>query len=169
MVTTLHYLGFVEFDDQGQMRERDQMQSVLNTFYDIAAKENVLLVTFVHGWHHNAAPDDENVKSFQELLGRLSRVESQNSQPRKVLGLYIGWRGESIEIPYVNELTFWERKNTAENVGLVGVTEVLLKLEEIVNVKAGIETSVPKPLNSRMVIIGHSFGGALFYGAATGS
>ncbi len=168
--TDEYYLGFVEFDDQGQIRERNQMQSVVNTFYDIAAQEDVLLITFVHGWHHNAASDDENVKSFQKLLARISRVESQSTQQsnrpaRKVLGLYIGWRGESIEVPYVNDLTFWERKNTAENVGLMGVTEVLLKLEEIVNVKAGMETTEPKPLNSRMVVIGHSFGGAVVFTA----
>lgn len=165
-----YYLGFVEFDDQGQIRKRDQMQSVVNKFYDIAAQEDVLLITFVHGWHHNAASDDKNVKSFQKLLARISRVESQSTEQgnrpaRKVLGLYIGWRGESIEIPYVNDLTFWERKNTAENVGLMGVTEVLLKLEEIVNVKAGMETTEPKPLNSRMVVIGHSFGGAVVFTA----
>jgi len=79
--------------------------------------------------------------------------------------VYLGWRGESIEVPYINDLTFWERKNTAQNVGLIGVTEVLLKLEEIVNVKAGMETEVPQPLNSRMVVIGHSFGGAVVFTA----
>ena len=162
-----YYLGFVEFDDQGQIRERLQMERVLDTFYELAGLEDVLLVTFVHGWHHNAAPDDSNVKSFQNLLERLSRMESENSlsdrKARKVVGMYIGWRGESLEIPYINDLTFWERKNTAQNVGLIGVTELLLRLEEIVNVKAGIETDVPKPLNSRKVVIGHSFGGAVVF------
>jgi len=165
-----YYLGFVEFDDQGQIRERKQMQSVVNQFYKIAAKDDVLLVTFVHGWHHNAAADDKNVKSFEKLLRQISQVESKSAQDsnrmeRKVLGLYIGWRGESIKIPYLNNLTFWERKNTAQNVGLIGVTELLLKLEEIVNVKAGMETTQPKPLNSRMVVIGHSFGGAVVFTA----
>ncbi len=164
-----YYLGFVEFDDQGQVREHDQMEKVLDKFYGMAAKEEVLLITFVHGWHHNAASDDGNVKSFHNLLGRISRVESQSAQQsgraaRKVLGLYIGWRGESIEIPYVNDLTFWERKNTAENVGQMGVTGVLLKLEEIVNVKAGMGDK-PKHVNSRMVVIGHSFGGAVVFTA----
>lgn len=164
------YLGFVEFDDQGQMWKRGQMEKVFTEFYDIAAKEDVLAVAFVHGWHHNAAPDDDNVHSFEKLLGRIAQTERQESRAshrksRKVLGLYIGWRGESIEIPVINDLTFWERKNTAENVGLMGVTEVLLKLEEIINIKAGMETAVPKPQNSRMVVIGHSFGGAVVFTA----
>lgn len=165
-----YYLGFVEFDDQGQMWQRGQLENMIEKFYEIAAKEDVLIVTFVHGWHHNAAPDDENVKRFEKLLGDIAKTELQSSkrngsEARKVLGLYIGWRGESIEMPYVDNLTFWERKNTAENVGLTGVTEVLLKLEEIVNVKAGVDQSVPKPLNSRLVVIGHSFGGAVVFSA----
>ena len=119
-------------------------------------------------FHHSAEPGDDNIKEFRHLLTRISETEHANSkklkQPaRKVLGLYIGWRGDSITIPYINAVTFWDRKNTAHTVGLQGVTEVLLKLEEIVNVKAGTETTEPKPNNSRLVVIGHSFGGAVLY------
>jgi hypothetical protein len=77
--------------------------------------------------------------------------------------LYIGWRGDSINVPYLNGITFWDRKNTAHDVGQQGVTEVLLKLEEIVNVKIGMEEEDPPPMNSRLVVIGHSFGGAVVY------
>jgi len=163
-------LGFVEFDDQGQLRHREQMDAVLNSFYPIAAEDDVLLILFIHGWHHNAAPGDTNIQEFRKLLEKVARVENagaddKNHKARKVLGVYVGWRGESITVPVLNGATFWERKNTAQNVGLQGVTELLLKLEEIVNVKAGMETDVPKPLNSRLVVIGHSFGGAVLYTA----
>jgi hypothetical protein len=157
-------LGFVEFDDQGQLRSRAQMQAVLDNYYGIAAHHDVLLIVFAHGWHHSAQPGDTNIQQFRQLLSNVANMENtKQAVPRKVLGLYIGWRGESIDIPYVNDLTFWDRKATAHNVGLQGVTEVMLKLEEIVNVKAGIETTQPKPLNSRLVVIGHSFGGAVVY------
>ena len=159
-----HYLGFVEFDDQGQLWDRGQMREVVGSYQEIAGQSDVLLVVFVHGWHHNAESGDGNIDSFDRLLGSLAEIEAQGGK-RKVLGLYVGWRGESIEIPWVNDLTFWDRKNTAHNVGLQGVTELLLRLEEIVNVKAGMETEVPPPLNSRMVVIGHSFGGAVVYTA----
>ena len=161
-------LGFVEYDDQGQMRDRQQMNRVLNEYREIAIREDVMLVTFVHGWHHSAKPEDDNIRSFRTMLQRLSKKEGlgslqQSRAKRKILGLYIGWRGDSITIPYLNHITFWDRKNTAHTVGQQGVTEVLLKLEEIVNVKAGIEEETPPPLNSRMVVIGHSFGGAVVY------
>jgi hypothetical protein len=163
-----YHLGFVEYDDQGQLRDPEQMGEVLSEFQMLAADDDVLLISFVHGWHHSAKPEDGNIKSFREMLGNVSIMEGilseqQGRKKRKVIGLYIGWRGESVTVPYVNGLTFWDRKNTAHDVGQQGVTEVFLKLEEIVNVKKGIDQSVPQPSNSRLVVIGHSFGGAVVY------
>ena len=158
-------LGFVEFNDQGQLHDRNQMQAVLDHYYKIASDNDVLLIVFVHGWHHNASPGDNNINKFRNLLSKVSYIEhvGNSESPRKVLGLYVGWRGDSITFPVLTETTFWERKSTAQDVGLQGVTEVLLKMEEITNVKAGIETDIPKPLNSRLVVIGHSFGGAVLF------
>lgn len=161
-------LGFIEYDDQGQLRDRKQMNAVLEEYQRLAASDDVLLITFVHGWHHSAQPEDKNILSFRKMLTEVSKMEGTGSEQqgrkkRKVIGLYIGWRGDSISVPYVNGLTFWDRKNTAHDVGQQGVTEVLLKLEEIVNVKIGIGEENPPPMTSRLVVIGHSFGGAVVY------
>jgi hypothetical protein len=162
-------LGFVEYDDQGQLRDRAQMQAVLDDYYRIAGSDDdVLLIVFIHGWHHSAEPEDSNIDSFRDMLAQVSKTEGigsaqQGRSKRKILGLYVGWRGDSLTVPYVNGVTFWDRKNTAHDVGQQGVTEVLLKLEEIVNVKTGIEEENPPPVNSRLVVIGHSFGGAVMY------
>ncbi len=165
--TNVEYqLGFVEIDDQGQIRDRQQMDALLDDIYKTAAFDNVLLNVFVHGWHHNAAPGDSNIEGFKDNLKKLSQIEHQYSQtegyrPRKVIGIYLGWRGESIDFPGLKYTTFWDRKSTAEDVGYLGVTELLLKLEEITNVK---NTQPPK-FRSRLVVIGHSFGGAAVYNA----
>lgn len=160
-----YYLSFIEFDDQGQLWDRRQLRKVLETYQPIAGTHDVLLVAFIHGWHHNADPEDSNIEEFRRLLTKLSRAESDGGTGRKVLGVYIGWRGESLAIRVIKETTFWERKNTAHKVGQQGVTEVLLRLEEIVNVKAGMDRATPQPLKSRLVTIGHSFGGAVLYTA----
>lgn len=160
-----YYLSFVEFDDQGQLWDRKQLRKALETYQPIAGTHDVLLVAFIHGWHHNADPEDSNIKEFRRLLTKLSHAEFNGGTKRKVLGVYIGWRGESLTIPVINGTTFWERKNTAHKVGQQGVTEVLLRLEEIVNVKAGMDRAKPQPLKSRLVTIGHSFGGAVLYTA----
>jgi hypothetical protein len=161
-----YYLGFVEFDDQGQMRDRYQLESVLKQFYPVASEKGVLLVTFVHGWHHGAELGDPNITQFRKLLARISRTESKamGAKARTVLGVYVAWRGDSISIPYLNGITFWDRKNTAHEVGANGVSEVFIKLEEIVNVKAGVDDP-GKKTPSRLVVIGHSFGGAVTYTA----
>ena len=166
--TDEYRLAFIEFDDQGQLRDREQMDAVLTEYQQLSSFDDVLLITFVHGWHHSAKPEDGNIKSFRKMLADISITEGigskqQNRKKRKVVGIYVGWRGDSISVPYVNALTFWDRKNTAHEVGQLGVTEVLLKLEEIVNVKVAIGEENPPPKTSRLAVIGHSFGGAVVF------
>lgn len=161
-----YLLGFVEFDDQGQLRNRRQMRALIEYLSGIAEKEGVLINVFVHGWHHNADPgsdpedEDENIKGFKQILAQLSEDQPQTNK-RKVVGVYIGWRGDSIIIPGINNFTFWDRKNTAQEVGALGVTELLLRLEAITHHRNETQTSN----KSRLVVIGHSFGGAVVYSA----
>ncbi|MCX2982807.1 lipase [Halieaceae bacterium IMCC14734] len=143
---------------------------MLKTYRDIGGKRDVILTVFAHGWHHSAKPGDTNIESFKEMLAKISASETiaaaqDNREKREILGVYIGWRGDSMSIKYLNSITFWGRKSVAHEVGQQGVTEALLRLEEIVNVRAGFEMENPKPRNSRMVVIGHSFGGAVVFTA----
>ncbi len=160
-------LGFIEYDDQGQLRQRGQQDSVIDNYLAIAGQQDVIVITFVHGWHHSAKPEDTNIKEFRTLLASVSKIEAENStihkrDRRPVLGVYIGWRGDSIDIDYLNMVTFWDRKSTAHKVGQQGVTEALLKLEELVNVRNTFEDGNPQS-TSRFVVIGHSFGGAVVF------
>ncbi len=105
------YLGFVEFDDQGQLRDREQMNVVLDTYSQISVSDDVIITAFVHGWHHSAAPYDSYVESFKQLLAHVSHTETVSSQQdkraeRKVLGVYIGWRGDSSVLPIVKLRNF---------------------------------------------------------------
>src|SRR5690606_31520086 len=127
---------------------------------------DVLLVVFVHGWKHSAAPGDTNIETFRNALASLSaadaRLRSEAGAPsRQTVGVYLGWRGGSVSIPGIKELTFWERKNTAHKVGHGSVTEVLSRLELIKRTRNVIESDN----NSRLVVVGHSFGGAVVYAA----
>ncbi len=160
-------LGFIEYDDQGQLRDRAQQDRVLSEYLEIAGKQDVIVLTFVHGWHHSARPEDGNITEFRKMLASVSRQEAHSSQQqqrdrRPVLGVYIGWRGDSLDIPVINHATFWDRKATAHEVGRKGVTEALLRLEELVNVRNTFKDGDP-PSTSRLVVIGHSFGGAVVY------
>lgn len=161
-----YLLGFIEFDDQGQLWDRKQMSAVINKLLTEAASKDLLMVVFVHGWQHNAAPDDKNIATFQKVLAQLSADEKHLSEvggkpARQVAGVYLGWRGESITIPVVKNITFWDRKSTAEKVGHGGVTEVLSRLEQIKTTKDSIQANNA----TRLVVVGHSFGGAIVHTA----
>jgi hypothetical protein len=162
-------LGFVEFDDQGELWNREQMWAVLNLANERAASEDLLIMVFAHGWKHSAAPGDSNITTFRKALSGQSRLESGLARktghpPRQVLGVYLGWRGASITAPVAEQLTFWDRKNTAHKVGSGDVAEVLGRLEEIKRVKDSQAGGKDKG-NTRLVVIGHSFGGAVVYTA----
>jgi hypothetical protein len=157
-------LTLVELDDQGQLFDRGQLDAVLAHIRHLSTGQDFLAVVFVHGWKHNAQEGDDNLDHFRKVLARLASTEqalsaAQRVVPRKVIGLYLGWRGLSVSVPLAVELTFWDRKNTAQKVGHGGVTEVLSRLEVIRRDKtAGTD-------RSRLVIVGHSFGGAMVYAA----
>lgn len=168
-------LGFVEIDDQGQLRDRRQMQALLDNLYRMSSGNDLLINVFVHGWHHNAAPGDSHIAGFRDNLAKLGKLEHRlaRDRPRKVVGIYVGWQGESIDFPGLRYLTFWDRKNTAEDVGYLGISELLLRLEQITHIKksqqvaADTDDEQGQSSGSRLVIIGHSFGGAVIYNAAS--
>ena len=173
-------LGFVEINDQGQFRgERNQLNALIKTLESTSDNERLITVVFVHGWHHSAKEGDENIESFKEGLASLVSDYKLQDEERalkakangkfntfkktKVFGVYVGWRGDSIDIPYLNEITFWDRKNTAENVGYVALSELLLRLEKVKNDRNSPENNDKTAGNNRLVIIGHSFGGAAVF------
>lgn len=160
-------LGFVELDDQGQLWDRAQMWAVLGHLQEAVASDDLLVVVFVHGWKHSAAPDDENVELFRRNLALLSRVEARISRDtgvprRRVAGIYLGWRGGSVSLPVLKELTFWSRKSTAHEVGRNGAAEVLVRTEEL---KALRHAVAPASDRTCVVLVGHSFGGGVLYSA----
>jgi pimeloyl-ACP methyl ester carboxylesterase len=161
-------LGFIEFDDQGQLWSPPQMAAVLGAVNTETGDgdRDFLLVAFVHGWKHDAGPKDSNVANFRLALAQLSAAETALSQkvgrpPRKVVGVYLGWRGESITAPLAEDLTFWDRKNTAHKVGHGQVTEVLERLEQLRQQR--LERNPAS--RSRLIVVGHSFGGAVVFSA----
>jgi len=165
-------LGFIELDDQGQLQNRAQMNAVLGGVYELAAHDELLMVVFVHGWKHNAAPGDPNIDTLRDALMALSRLESKlAAHPRRVVGLYLGWRGASVTVPGVEQLSFWDRKSTAHKVGRGGTAEVLGRIEQIKRVKDALrDQGAPAEgggaqARTRLVVVGHSFGGAVVYTA----
>jgi len=75
-----------------------------------------------------------------------------------VAGVYIGWRGQSLDASGWNVATLWDRKEVARRIGRTTGKELLLELNEWWK-----ET---RPLT--MFVIGHSLGGAFLSQAMRG-
>ncbi len=172
--TTPEYkLGFVEFDDQGWFWDRRQLNAVEKMIKDesgigTANAQGIVMVVFVHGWKNNADFNNTNVAMFRATLGELYKAEQvqsgmDNRPARKIVGVYGGWRGLSVKWEPFKELSFWERKNTAQTIGHGAMTELLSSLENLqeTNNKA----IAPGGARTDLIIVGHSFGGAAVYSA----
>ena len=157
-------LTFIEFTERGNLYNRENAKSVLN-YIDQFAKhdDGVAVFVFVHGWKHNAKTNDSNVRQFREFLSRAA--ENQIVGEKKVIGLYLGWRGDITSVPIVRNLSYWGRKGVAEEIGSGAVTEVFSQLHKIL-VENFEENSGNNILyKNNYVIIGHSFGGGIVLSA----
>jgi hypothetical protein len=123
---------------------------------------------------HNASSTDGNVDTFRnKMLRPLAKMETflskkQHRPARRVEGIYVGWRGLSQTIPPLNFLTFWGRKSAAERVGHGAVVELLSELEGLKtasNHHYQDEIEGRNRMATKLLIIGHSFGGDIVYSA----
>lgn len=185
-------VAFVEFDDQGWLYDRAQMDLLMK---ELEAQTNndtqdLSIFVYVHGWKHNADFCDNNVCCFRDTLKQMHLLEARYAEEygwkkRKVFGIYVGWRGLSVMGPDVLRSTsFYSRKNAATRVALGSTRELLGKIKDFYerkNVKSGQREKDRKdvkqlPLQTngsgdapragtRLLTMGHSFGGLIVYNA----
>lgn len=142
-------LAFVEYSERGNDFNPEATKELIKRLTNYNKNEKLALIVFIHGWKHNAAPDDDNVISFNKALDRLAKTKVVGN--RRLVGVYVGWRGMSFHGLQSENLSYWDRKETAEEVGRGGVTELLTRLERIDR----------KRDENYLAIVGHSFGGAI--------
>lgn len=154
-------IGVLEITDDGLVNPAQQKQ-VFDMIAPRLGGREVLLVVFAHGWHHGPHVCDRDLACFRRVMERLATSPDLQGRGVVVTGVYLGWRGESIRNKYWNNLSFWDRKNTAQHVGRTGAKEVLLQLD------AMYAAAKAPGKNMTMVTVGHSFGGALVFSAMKG-
>ncbi len=168
--TKAYTLFFIELDEQGRFFDRRQIDALIGYLqerrrlaegtpsYDektgCFATGDVSIVTFVHGWRHNASYDDENVKVARETLAYTALGEqapphpNPSACPREVIGVYLGWRGLSTTTGLQASGDAWwkepfyflweypsvlERKNTAEDMAVGSARELFSLLRTFQN------------------------------------
>jgi len=156
-------LDVVEFDDQGKLWNKDQLDALDNLANDPEAIRNgAMILVFVHGWQENADVANPTVDRFRHMLYRWNLDEGPDG--RRIIGIYVGWRGQSQRLPFLKYLTFWTRKKAAHKIGRGDMDELLVHLDELKHRLTNAKTTA-KPNGTRLVVIGHSFGGAIVFSA----
>jgi hypothetical protein len=127
----------------------------------------VTIVLFAHGWQNDARLCNGNVCCFRTFLSRIAqdqRMATERSggviKPTKVIGIFMGWRGLSATLPPFRALSFYSRKNAAHTIGNGELVELLTFLDGYQK-----HVNATAPGRCRLVIMGHSFGGAIVYSA----
>lgn len=155
----IYRLGFIEFDEQGDFWDRDQLHKTVQAIRQTGRP--ILLVTYIHGWQNNANPKDaSDVEQFRGLLARLTADKTVQKSGLQVFGVYLGWRGRVVHRvnPLIDAVTwlgkqssFYSRKNAATRISSsTPITEAIFTL---------IRTARrDTPGISRCIVIGHSFG-----------
>ena len=132
------------------------------------------IVVYVHGWKHNAAAADSDVKSFWQLLANAALIEAAKAehglQPNRVVGVYVSWRGKSLDLPepFIS-LSFWDRKNTAQHVAQ-GQSRTLFARLRGFQMTQNRDSKPDAPQKKvLLILVGHSFGGLILFNAVSQS
>ena len=193
--TSKYDVLFVEFDDLGLLHPRkkpyrsvidastcqddirhapsscfehpqiNQLMMSLDAIAEKAGSQGLSIVLFAHGWKHNAHHDDKNLHDFRRQLSIAAQVEAMSTK-RRVVGIYLGWRGSSLSLPLVQNITFWDRKAVAERVAEGSAIELLSRLHGFWDWRNRLSASEKLRRGEiRFILIGHSFGGLVLFNA----
>jgi len=144
-------LFFTEFDDEGWAADvRHQMdrspanrvspswvseQDVLFRQLDRlvspgegGASTPLDIVIYTHGWHGSAEPNNSYVLLFRAFLQKLAIIDANSPARRHVVGIFVGWRGDSLLLPPHKIWSVWDRKQAAETVSVGDVHGLFSRL-----------------------------------------
>jgi hypothetical protein len=93
-------LAVIEFDDDGQFEKQVQLRRAADWITARRAgdftEHGVVVVVFVDGWHHGARWEDTHFVAFRKVLRALAVREMERRDSRRVIGLYLAWRGNPL-------------------------------------------------------------------------
>jgi pimeloyl-ACP methyl ester carboxylesterase len=142
-------VAFIEFGEQGSYQYPPQVTNALSL---IQKTDKPLVITYVHGWQNNVGSGD--VGKFESLLTRLDRAPAVRQAGFHVVGVYLGWRGKLTPVPILKELSFFNRKATAERLASnYDCYDAIASISEVARKYHG--------AHQYTVLLGHSFGGLI--------
>lgn len=150
-------LAFIEVDDMGELFDKGELDTALRVIRrsnDLArsnpAGGDPIVITFIHGWKNNASEKNGNVAGFEAAL---QEIYSRIGSTHRVIGVYIGWRGDLIRnfLPAARQLSYYNREATAIRIPGATLSSALTQ----------IVARTHENEHALAILIGHSFGGLL--------
>lgn len=153
-----HRVLILELDDMGQLYDKSAIENSLRKISRY--KKKVLVVTFVHGWNHNASERKSgNLRSFSSYISRLQKKIRKNGKETIVVGIYIAWQGQRYAQPLQRFMTFFDRSAKSREIGSGDIRIIYSKIDQYI-----------KSNNNISVIhVGHSFGASVLFTALSSS
>lgn len=155
-------MAFLEFNDQGQLREPLQWEALKQ---EIKPQDQSLTVlVYVHGWRHDAHVGDSDVRRFHTLTSLTANYANQAGRaPSKTIGIYIGWRGRVVDEHADHDKasalrdklaipTILSRKSASDSIARP-IGQHILDIEKLVK---GAKLNAA---NRKLIVYGHSLGG----------
>jgi hypothetical protein len=168
----------LEFTDEGdlpvpaQARLKEVEDRIRTLRRD--SSQGVVVVVFVHGWHHSADPKDEHLNGFRRIVEAITvrEWEAQDRPVRPVVGVYVGWNGDPIgkwsfikRIWGIKHLSFWRRYRIAKSIGASAAFQKSV-LKIISAAKAPLDDAQEnRTVESPLVLAGHSMGSLIVQSA----
>jgi hypothetical protein len=151
-------LGFVEFDDNGQLFSRAQLDNTVAQIGKLRqACDDSTVILFIHGWKNNASNNSNNVAGFEQFLRDFYSDETQVTRagsPKStcadpLMGIYIGWRGARVKVGA--NFSYWNGSNAAVRAGGLDLEDALFRIM--------CAARPAQTAKTNLILIGHSFGG----------
>jgi hypothetical protein len=151
-------LAVLELDDSGELWNDEGLRSVGESFGELfessVDEPEHLVVVYVHGWKNDASRKNEadgDLREFKQLMARVADDWQSESTPeeRPVIGVYVGWRGDSVRLPEpLRSLSYFDRNAAASRVAGPPASASIWTIMRLFRLIPG----------TRIVVIGHSMG-----------
>lgn len=143
-------LNFIDVLPTGEMADPSQLDDALRYINaSTVSGQKTLVVVFVHGWFHSDDPTDRDVQRARKVLGWFNGQHPD----WHVEGIYVGWMAwTSLPTP-VKYATFWDRAKKADALGNGALKTIVRRVDD----------AMPPSDSTRLLFVGHSFGGRSLY------
>lgn len=158
-------LAFLEFGDDGSLRSQHQFSELMLHFS--AGKHFV--ITYVHGWRHDAERDSPDVANFRVMLAYARQflaqrcLEEQRYCEHKLTGVYVAWNGRARVdcrgygfCAFLAAPSLYYKKPVSDRLA-EPVVRRLQSLDTLL--KANNRPDSPEHEKNKLLITGHSLGG----------